>query len=57
MTTKEGQMRSRILVTVFLLVGVLAGGAVTANAYRKSSPPRWAVVCLPALDRATSICA
>ena len=45
-TTKEGQMRSRILVAAFLVVGVLAGGAVTTSAYRKSSPPRWAVVNL-----------
>ena len=39
-------MRSRILVAAFLVVGVLAGGAVTTSAYRKSSPPRWAVVNL-----------
>jgi hypothetical protein len=39
-------MRSRIFVAAFLVVGVLAGGAVTTSAYRKSSPPRWAVVNL-----------
>ena len=39
-------MRSRILVAVFLLVGVLAAGAVATSGDRKSSPRQWAVVYL-----------
>ena len=39
-------MRSRILVAVFLLVGVLAAGAVATSGYRKSSPRQWAAVYL-----------
>ena len=39
-------MRSRILVAVFLLVGVLAAGAVATSGDRKSSSRQWAVVYL-----------
>ena len=39
-------MRSRILIAVFLLMGVLAAGAVATSGYRKSSPRQWAVVYL-----------
>jgi hypothetical protein len=39
-------MRSRILIAAFLVVGVLATGAVATSGYRKSSPRQWAVVNL-----------
>ena len=39
-------MRSRILIAVCLLVGVLAAGAVTASGYRRPSPRQWAVAYL-----------
>jgi hypothetical protein len=39
-------MRSRILVAVFVLTGVLAAGAVATSGDRKSSSRQWAVVYL-----------